>query len=360
MASLPSVDSYRSRRAIVCLVAGLACGCGVGLMAFAQDSAGGSAEANRMFQTLDTNKDGRLTMEEAGPNSQALLQNIFQMAGKQRGAAVSRSEFQQVFERHRAQSGGGGNGGGGGRPNPPPRASGRPDPESPSESDEESLPPLLARLDGNSDGRLTRAELQRLTQLFERLDANKDGALSVAEIQDIESVPNSDNKSPAETKTPARGSRPTPKTAETSTPKTGSRTGNRPTTGTGSTPGAGQTLPTGVWRGWVVNGRGENPNSGQMEIELTVEGNRIIGRELGTQRAPGGLGGGTFTISGDGKSGNLDAEGNSGQQDGRSFMGIYEFDGETLRWCVANRGRTRPQVMATDRGNYLMVLRQQK
>ena len=97
-----------------------------------------------------------------------------------------------------------------------------------------------------------------------------------------------------------------------------------------------------------------------MEIELTVEGNRIIGRELGTRRAPEGIGGGTFVSTGDGRSGNLDAEGTSGPQDGRSFLGIYEFDGEVLKWCVSNRGRQRPQTMATDRGNYLMILRQEK
>jgi uncharacterized protein (TIGR03067 family) len=133
--------------------------------------------------------------------------------------------------------------------------------------------------------------------------------------------------------------------------------------GTSSAPAARDNTGTarlaGVWRGWVVRGRGENPNEGEMEVELTVEGNRITGKELGTTRAPGGLGGGTFTMTGTGNTGNLDADGNSGPQDGRQFMGIYELQGETLRWCVSNRGRQRPTTMATDRGNYLLILRKQ-
>ncbi len=356
MSSFRRIGSKCCHLTFFALVAGMITGSGLrGLTAAAQETPGASNEANNMFRNLDVNRDGKLTLEEAGPNGRAMLERIFEMAGKQRGASVSRTEFQQVFERHRA--------GAGGRPNPP--ANGRPEAETemPKESQlptANELPQLLAQLDGNGDGKLTRGELQRLTQMFERLDSNKDGALSVAEIQAVESLPKADSKSKTNTKSPARGPR-TPTTAGAAPSTTEPGTGNRPTAAnTGNGRGAGQTLPTGVWRGWVVNGRGENPNTGQMEIELTVEGNRIMGREVGTRRAPEGIGGGTFVITGDGRSGNLDAEGTSGAQDGRSFMGIYEFDGEVLRWCVANRGRQRPQTMATDRGNYLMVLRQQK
>ena len=101
-----------------------------------------------------------------------------------------------------------------------------------------------------------------------------------------------------------------------------------------------------------------------MEIELVITADRITGRELGGRR-PGGmqggmeaLGSGTYEITGQGN-GNLDADGTSGPQDGRHFQGIYELNGDTLRWCVSNRGRQRPTVMATDRGNYLLILRRQ-
>jgi uncharacterized protein (TIGR03067 family) len=96
-----------------------------------------------------------------------------------------------------------------------------------------------------------------------------------------------------------------------------------------------------------------------MEIELTIDGNRIDARELGTNRAPEGLGSGTFTLGGGGP-GTLDAVQTAGQQSGRTYLGVYELSGETLRWCVTNRNRQRPRTMETGRGNYLMILRRQQ
>lgn len=336
--------------------------------------AGTANEADAMFRNLDTNRDGKLTLDEAGPNARNLMQHVFEMAGKARGESLTRDEFRTVFDKHKSGAGGNRpNPPPGGRPNPTPggrpnpTAGGRPEPDAEMNDDADSpaesgLPPLLAQLDGNNDGKLSRSELQRLTQLFERLDTDKDGALSVEEIRSTDRLPKTETKAKSDTRPPSRTGRGTPpKSAEATDGDAESRTTNRPTTGnTTSSRGGNRSSPTGVWRGWVVDGRGENANSGQMEIELTIEGNQITGRELGTRRAPGGLGGGTFVMTGDGRSGNLDAEGNAGPQDGRSFQGIYEFDGEVLRWCVSNRGRQRPTAMATDRGNYLMILRQQR
>ena len=97
-----------------------------------------------------------------------------------------------------------------------------------------------------------------------------------------------------------------------------------------------------------------------MEIELIIRGGQIDGRELGTNRAPqGGLGSGTFTIAENGRTGTMDAVQTSGPENGRNYLGVYELDGNTLRWCVTGRNRQRPQEMATDRGNYLMILRRQ-
>ncbi len=347
---------------VVVLVTLTGLGFGAASKARAQAKSADTREADQMFQNLDANRDGRLKMDEAEPNGRALMERIFEMAGKPAGGTVSRAEFQTVFEKHKAGAGGGGRG----RPNTPPGrpnapAAERPDSDEPSPADGDELPPILAQLDGNGDGRLTRAELQRLTQLFERLDANKDGALTADEIRSIDNLSRPESKSKTSNKTPRTGSRSSAATAADDAEQPEEKAASEPTPKT-KTDGrnAARSIPAGVWRGWIVNGRGENPNSGQMEIELTVEGNRITGRELGTRRAPEGIGGGTFTSTGDGRTGNLDAEGTSGPQDGRSFQGIYEYDGEVLKWCVSNRGRQRPQTMATDRGNYLMVLRQQK
>lgn len=358
MSSTCAGYSHWQRVAFVATVAGLGLGI-FNIAARAQSRPSDSKEADQMFQSLDANRDGRLTMNEAGPNSRPMLARIFEMAGKPAMGTVSRSEFQQVFEEHRARSGENrdrSNGPATNRPSSPPKN--RPGNDETTPVEAAGLPPILKQLDGNGDGRLSRSELQRLTQLFAQLDADQDGALTVDEMQGADRLPSGNDKSRDGGRTP-RG---VPSTVKSETDDSGARAGGRGNgTGNGAEGRSARgSIPAGVWRGWVVEGRGETPNSGQMEIELTVEGNRITGRELSTRRAPGGIGGGTFTSTGDGHTGNLDAEGISGPQEGRSFQGIYEYDGEVLKWCVSNRGRQRPQTMATDRGNYLMILRQQK
>ncbi len=287
-----------------------------------------ASEADRMFQSLDSNRDGRLTLDEGTANTRGMLERIFEMAEKGRTGSVSRAEFQRVFERHRA--------GNGPRPNP-----GGTPPNRPDTPPSEGTAGVFGLLDQNQDGRISRAEANRFGELFSRIDANGDGQLSAEEWR------NAAPSRPAERSGPAPAERPTERTS-------GNPPAERPAANAGGR--AGQATLTGTWRGWVVRGRGEQPNEGEMEIELTITGNRIVGRELGTRRAPGGIGSGTFTIDGDGKSGNLDSEGTSGPQDGRTYLGIYELNGNTLRWCVSNRGRQRPEQLATDRGNYLLVL----
>lgn len=111
-------------------------------------------------------------------------------------------------------------------------------------------------------------------------------------------------------------------------------------------------LRAGLWRGNLVEGRGDNPNAGR-QIELMVAGNKIAGRDVGRKGNDANLGTGTFVASGKPDSGILDAQ----YSDGRICRGIFEMRGDALYWCVSNRGEDRPDRFVTANGFWLLVLK---
>lgn len=113
----------------------------------------------------------------------------------------------------------------------------------------------------------------------------------------------------------------------------------------------------GVWRGFVVEGRGDRPNQQRLRIELTIKGDMITGRQDGGKD----LGEGTFTLkwSKDGR--HLDATRTRNPGRGQTYRGIYTLDGDTLKWCVSNPpGRDRPAELVSRTGQFLMILRREK
>lgn len=171
---------------------------------------------------------------------------------------------------------------------------------------------LLALADADQDKKVTRTEWAGLSQSFAKLDKNRDQSLDASEVRNA---------------------------AETSLARAG---------GTAKLPGATarNTGPT-IWRGTI---------EGRSQIELVVNGNTIVGRELSPNGQPGrDLGTGTFTMTGDGKSGNMDPVYTEGPQVGQRCMGIYVLEGDTLRWCVNNRGQ-RPVDFSGGNGNWPMTL----
>jgi Ca2+-binding EF-hand superfamily protein len=180
-------------------------------------------------------------------------------------------------------------------------------------------PLLMTLADASGDGKVTRTEWTKLAQRFRRMDTNKDGALDLAEVQAV-------TNAIAEASKKAGPAKPIPVT------------------------------PT-LWRGWIVDGQGENPNGGMAQIELSFVGNRIAGRDVGpTGDSPPNLGIGAYTMTGNGRAGYMDALYIDGPHAGRLCLGMYRMEGDALHWCVSNRTDTRPESFATGNGFYLMIM----
>jgi uncharacterized protein (TIGR03067 family) len=234
------------------------------LSAWAQAPGG---NADQMFKTLDADGDGKITVREGPPSSRTIRQQIFGLAGKGINDSLSRAEFDEVYEKFRANSVGG-------RP--------------------------------------------------------QTGA------------------APSASGTGTRGR----------IPPSASARGTRP----GPTQALDPNVPQ-VWRGWVVMNRGDNPNDMMTEIELTITGTSMRGRDLGRNGGMGGqgrgpLGGGTFVM--DAQAGTLDVTQTEGGNAGKYYPGIFQLEGDTLRWCVSNVDRRRPtQLAGMGTSAYLMILRRQ-
>jgi uncharacterized protein (TIGR03067 family) len=118
----------------------------------------------------------------------------------------------------------------------------------------------------------------------------------------------------------------------------------------------------GTWRGWVVFGKGENPNQGPVQLEITVKGDRITGKHLGGMGGQNpDLGEGTYKLGAAGNVRTIDAVGVAGQSKNRTFLGIYAIEGDTLKWCSGNGPQTpRPAEFVTRKANYYMILKKQR
>lgn len=187
-------------------------------------------------------------------------------------------------------------------------------------------PVVFSLADADGDGKLVRGEWKRMAQSFRRLDGDHNGTLELPELE----------AAAAQTAEVIRAVRAIPKL-------------------------------DGLWQGWIVDGRGEIPNAGIMQIELAISGSAIAGREIKPLR-PGAspmagavpdLGVGTLVMTGNGRIGMLDAMYTSGPHSGQVCLGIFRREADVLYWCASNRSGYRPDVFATGSGCWLMILHRQ-
>ena len=116
----------------------------------------------------------------------------------------------------------------------------------------------------------------------------------------------------------------------------------------------------GVWEGFVVEGKGEKADRGPWQLRLTITGNKITAVDLKNNGKD--MGSGTFKIDPSKSIKTMDATGVvlPGKRD-KTYLGIYELDGDTLKWCVDNKQRgEHPAEFRSNNGNFMMILKRKK
>jgi uncharacterized protein (TIGR03067 family) len=113
----------------------------------------------------------------------------------------------------------------------------------------------------------------------------------------------------------------------------------------------------GTWRGFVVHGKGEKSDEGPLHLELVITAEKITATDVREKKS---LGEGTYKLDPSKKLKEIDAAGTVRSAGRRSYSGIYELDGDTLKWCVDNSGKKRPSEFASRRAQYLLILKRQK
>lgn len=295
-----------------------------------------------MFRKLDASGDGILSLGDATVGTRSYLQRIFKEAGKEQGGEITRVEFLAVYERLRS-AGASATGKSAARGEPEAGAS-----AAPAEG--------FGFVDTSGDGAISRGEWSKFSQAFSRLDSDKDNSLSAGELEVTGELAtlvmaladaNGDGSiarvewaklvhsfARLDTNRDGTLAREELEQAAATAEKAASGSASLSSTRSGPT----------RWRG-NIEGRGQ--------IELVVDGTNVSGRELGGRGE--NLGSGTVTMTGDGKSGNMDAIYTDGGRRGEVCLGIYRLEGNTLVWCVNNRG-ARPQGFYGGGGNWLLTL----
>jgi Ca2+-binding EF-hand superfamily protein len=116
----------------------------------AMTRAGGNPDPGAMFDRLDANGDGKLSLQELPEPARQRFRDILQQAGKGEDAALTKEEVARIATQL------------GNRPPGP--------------------PVFFAKLDQNRDGSLSKEELARAPEMFAELDANSDGRLEPGEL----------------------------------------------------------------------------------------------------------------------------------------------------------------------------------
>jgi uncharacterized protein (TIGR03067 family) len=111
----------------------------------------------------------------------------------------------------------------------------------------------------------------------------------------------------------------------------------------------------GVWTGYAVDGKGERPDQGPVKLELAISKEFIKAKQFKGKQVLD-LGEGSYEIRLDMTPKHLDGDKKLDNPNRKeTWIGIYEIEGDTLKWCVGRK--TRPTEFETTKGAFLLILK---
>ncbi len=114
----------------------------------------------------------------------------------------------------------------------------------------------------------------------------------------------------------------------------------------------------GVWKGYAVEGKGENPNRGPVKLEITATDKTMHGIQIKSDgNVDHGVGEFTFDLAAEPR--RLDAAKTNERGRKQEYIGIYALEGDTLKWCVSPQ-KVRPETFETKKGQFLVILKRDK
>lgn len=156
----------------------------------------------RFFSFLDTNKDGKLTIDEAPERSRPMIQRLLDRSRKGTEGSITKAEFMETFAKLRSRQRPG-------REEQDRTGKGEEDrsmkrPEMPSRPEVRNavrfygrpfVPAFVKALDTNDDGELDQSELSQAASQLEKLDRNANGSLDLREMMGFPSRSDSRERS---------------------------------------------------------------------------------------------------------------------------------------------------------------------
>lgn len=114
----------------------------------------------------------------------------------------------------------------------------------------------------------------------------------------------------------------------------------------------------GHWVGFTVEGKGERPDRGPVNLDLVITDNAIKAAQLKAGEKQD-LGEGTFELTIKDGVISVDAKRTSRPGAGQVYAGIWKVDGDTLTWCTGTPRNPRPTEYETKKGQFLLILKKQ-